>query len=177
MILIIDMNFKGSLGFYEFVLPLCSLVKPMEYKVSHYSTVKDTQRYEKVILSGTPLKDCGYLKDMNLFEWIRRCDTPVLGICAGYQVLGLTFNSSLVGCQEVGMTEIETVKENALFSSTFEAYELHNYGLEPSDEFEILAMSEKCVQVIKHEKKDIYGVLFHPEVRNKDIIRKFVHTL
>jgi GMP synthase (glutamine-hydrolysing) len=66
------------------------------------------------------------------------------------------------------------VKKNYLFSSTFTAYELHNYKINPSNTFEILARSKKCIQGIKHKEKEIYGLLFHPEVRNKDIIRRFV---
>ena len=178
MILIVDMNFKGSLGFYEFVLPLCDIAEPVEYEVKHYLEVADVEKYEKIILSGTPLKDFGYLNDMNRFEWIRDCNIPILGICAGMQVIGLVFDSSLKLCREIGMTEVKTVKENPLFSSTFEAYELHTYGISPSDNFEILAMSEKCVQGIRYKRKKIYGVLFHPEVRNKDIINQFIfHVL
>lgn len=174
MILIVDMNYKGSLGSYEFVLPLCKIVEPLEYEVWHCTEVTTGEKYDKVILSGVPLKDFGHLKDINLFEWIKECDVPVLGICAGYQVIGLVFDSLLIPCQEIGMTEIETVEENPLFSSSFTAYELHNHGINPSDEFEILATSEKCIQVVKHKKKEIYGVLFHPEVRNKDIVKRFV---
>jgi GMP synthase-like glutamine amidotransferase len=176
MILIVDMNFNGSLGFYEFVLPLCEIVKPLEYEVKHYLEVTDVKTYEKIILSGTALKDFEYLKHIKSFEWIRTCDMPILGICAGMQAIGMVFGSLLTPCKEIGMTEVETVKENYLFSSAFRAYELHNLGVEPSDVFEMLAMSKKCIQGIKHKEKDFYSVLFHPEVRNKEIIRRFVHS-
>jgi GMP synthase-like glutamine amidotransferase len=175
MILIVDMNYKGSLGFYEFVLPLCDAVEPLEYEVLHYLKVKDVKTYEKVILSGTPLKDFGYLKHIRSFEWIKTCDTPILGICAGMQAIGLVFDSSLEPCKEIGMTEIKTVWENPLFSSTFEAYELHTYEICPFQTFEILAISKECVQGIKHKEKEIYGILFHPEVRNKFILKHFVY--
>ncbi len=177
MILIVDMNYKGSLGFYEFVLPLCEIVKPLEYEVKHYLEVRDVKTYEKIILSGTPLKDFGYLEDTKVFGWIRDCDVPILGICAGMQVIGLIFKSSLDSYQEIGMTEIETISENLLFSSTFRAFELHNYGIKPSEDFEVLAKSKKCIQSIKHRKKVIYGVLFHPEVRNKNIVNRFVRSV
>jgi GMP synthase-like glutamine amidotransferase len=174
MILIVDMNYKGSLGFYEFVLPLCDAVEPLEYEVLHYLEVKDVKTYEKVILSGTPLKDFGYLKHIRSFEWIKTCDMPILGICAGMQAIGLVFDSSLEPCKEIGMTEIKTVWENPLFSSTFEAYELHTYSVTPSDDFETIAITEKCIQGIKYKESKIYGILFHPEVRNKDIVERFI---
>ena len=79
-------------------------------------------------------------------------------------------------CREIGMTEIAASKANLLFSSSFRAYALHNYALAPSAEFEVLAESANCVQVIKHKHKDIYGVLFHPEVRNKEVVQRFIHA-
>jgi GMP synthase-like glutamine amidotransferase len=69
-----------------------------------------------------------------------------------------------------------TVKENILFSLRFKVYSLHNYAIKPSDEFEVLAESSKCVQAIKHKQKDIYGVLFHPEVRNKEVVQRFIRA-
>lgn len=174
MILIVDMNHK-RLGYYEFVLPLCSLVEPIEScEVKHYSMVKDTHKYQKIILSGTPLMDNKYLTCADTFFWIQECNTPILGICAGMQIIGLVFDSDLAPCEEIGMTEIITVKKNPLFSSTFSAYALHKYGILPGKPVEILAKSDKCVQGIKHRKKEIYGILFHPEARNKEIIRRFI---
>jgi len=173
MILIVNMNSK-NLGFNEFILPLCALVEPLQYDVVHYTQVPRITAYQKIVLSGVPLKDNEYLHDIHLFDWIKSCDTPILGICAGMQVIGLVFNSLLNQCQEIGMTKIQTAKENFLFSSTFTAYELHTCSIIPSDELEILATSKKCIQAIKHRKKEIYGVLFHPEVRNRDIIKRFI---
>lgn len=173
MILVIDMNFKeDSLSFPEFVEPLVSIVGNCE--VRHYSKIPhDLSNYEKVILSGTSLKDVAYLRNIGNFNWLKKFKGKVLGICAGAQVIALVFGSSLRKCTEIGMTEIETVKENNLFSSKFRAYELHNYAFGVPENFEILAKSKKCVQAIGHREKDIYGVLFHPEVRNKKIIERF----
>ena len=174
MILIVNMNCT-ALGFYEFVLPICDIVAPVtEYNVQHYTEI-DVTNYQKIILSGAALKDTAYLEHIRLFEWVRTCDVPVLGICAGMQVISLIFDSRLRACQEIGMTEINPVKKNILCSSMFTAYELHNFGIDPSDDFDILAVSQKCVQGIKHKEKEIYGLLFHPEVRNKDILSKFIY--
>ena len=38
----------------------------------------------------------------------------------------------------------------------------------------LLAESSKCIQAVKHKEKNIYGVLFHPEVRNQEILKKFI---
>ena len=178
MILIVDMNHKrNSLGFYEFVMPIVSIVSSAEKcKILHYLDVdeNDIKNCNGVILSGTPLKDNEFTKNVEKFEWLKECEKPVLGICAGMQIIGLVFGSTLKKCKEIGMVEMETVRKNPLFSSKFKAYTLHNYTVEPSKEFEIIAKSDKCVQGIKHRKKEIYGLLFHPEVRNKEIIKQFI---
>lgn len=178
MILIVDMNYKkDSLGFYEFVSPIIAIVEELdEFSVRHFSEITpgDISRCGKVILSGTSLKDHATLRQVEKFQWVRGSDKPVLGICAGMQTIALVFGLRLSDCVEIGMTETSTVKNNILFSSKFKVYELHNYSVPSSMDFDALAKSEQCIQAFKHKKKDIYGVLFHPEVRNKDILQRFV---
>jgi GMP synthase (glutamine-hydrolysing) len=179
MILIVDMNSKkDSLGTYEFVFPVASIVNQFEvYTIRHYSELDqiDEDKYSHIILSGNALRNTQVLNQTQNFSWIRNCKKPMLGICAGMQTIGLVFKSSLKTCLEIGMKQITTVRENPLFSSSFRAYELHNYSIHPSNEIEVLAESKKCVQAIKHKKKDAYGVLFHPEVRNREVIERFTH--
>ena len=175
MILIVDMNRgKDSLGYDEFVRPLSRLAE--DHEVRHYTEVGDPEAFDRIILSGTPLKDNGYLGDTEEFSWVRTCDKPILGICAGMQAIAQAHGGKLKRCQEIGMTDVETVKENPLFEGAFEAYELHNHAVNLTADFEALAKSKNCIQAIKHRTKPIYGVLFHPEVRNNDIIRRFTTT-
>ena len=50
---------------------------------------------------------------------------------------------------------------------------MHNNYVDFSNlDFEIFA-GNKIVQSVKHKEKEIYGVLFHPEVRQKDMILNF----
>ena len=180
MILIVDMNFRrDSLGLYEFVLPIAYAVGDSnEYEVKHYLELApdDVKKSSCLILSGTPLKDHATLGEPEKFGWLKTCETPVLGICAGMQTIALVFGAELENCLSLGMTKINTTAPNPLFSSAFQAYTLHNYSLKSSGDFEVLAESEKCVQAIKHKSKEIYGVLFHPEVRNPEIIQRFVRA-
>ena len=176
MILIVDMSFKkGSLSFCEFVLPIVSVIKNERSLVKHRSelSIEDLNSCDRVILSGTGLKDDEFLKQVEDFHWTRNLDKPLLGICAGMEVIGLVFGSSLFDCLEVGMRDLRLVRKNALFSSDLRAYELHSHGVQVSAEFDVLAESESCVQAIKHKEKSIYGVLFHPEVRNPEVIERF----
>ncbi len=179
MILIVDMNWKkDSLGFYEFVSPIKLIAEELdECTVKHYLEVtsEDVARCDRIILSGTALKDNATLSQPEKFEWLKNTGKPVLGICAGMQTIGLVFGLHLAKCLEIGMTQMTLLKENSLFSTdAFRAYSLHNYSVGTSTEFEVLAESAKCLQAIKHRQRPLYGVLFHPEVRNPDIITRFI---
>jgi len=178
MILIVDMNSKkDSLGFSEFVLPIVSIVSPFqEPAVKHYLELDDrsTKDCDRIILSGNALKDDVSLRHPENFDWLMKCEKPVLGICAGMQMLGLAFGCRLKESLGIGMTQIRTVKANPLFSLAFRAYGLHNCTLEPCEVFDVLAESESGIEAVKHRQKQMYGVLFHPEVRNKEIIERFL---
>jgi GMP synthase (glutamine-hydrolysing) len=178
MILIVDLNWKrASLAFDEFVLPIISVVEPLEEcEVTHFSDIQSSElnRYRKIVLSGTALKDHTTLKQVDKFNWVKTCEIPILGICAGMQTISLVFDAPLINCLQIGMTEITTLKNNPLFHANFKAYALHNYSVEPSKSFEALAESTKCIQAIKHKQKNIFGVLFHPEVRNQEILKHFI---
>ncbi len=178
MILVVDMNWKrDSLAFNEFVTPIVSTLQPIEKcEVKHFLDVepKDLKSCSKIVLSGTTLKDHATLRQVEKFNWIKKCDKPVLGVCAGMQTIALVFDVKLTDCLQVGLAEISTLKGNPLFKGNFRAYTLHNFSVEPSKTFETLAESTKCIQAIKHKQKNIYGVLFHPEVRNPEILKRFI---
>jgi GMP synthase-like glutamine amidotransferase len=180
MIVVVDMNWKkDSLGFSEFVLPIVTITQELdEAIVKHYTELKQDLlgKCDCIILSGTALKDHATLNQMEKFEWIKTCKKPILGICAGMQTIGLVFGLTLEKCLSIGMTQITALKPNPLFSSTFKAYSLHNFSVVPTDDFEVLAETPQCVQAIKHRQKNVFGVLFHPEVRNSEIIERFVHA-
>ena len=181
MILIVDMNWKkDSLALDEFVSPIVSVVRPLEeFRVKHFLDIEPEELscYSKIVLSGTALKDHATLKQVDKFTWVKKCNKPILGICAGMQTINLLFGEPLVRCLQIGMAEISTLEENPLFQGDFKAYVLHNYSVKQSQTFEVLAESTKCIQAIKHKQKNIFGVLFHPEVRNQEILRNFIQFL
>jgi GMP synthase-like glutamine amidotransferase len=178
-VLVVDMNWKrATLAQYEFVKPIISVVEPIEpCTVKHYLDVapSDIETCSHIILSGTTLKDFDFLEHLECFQWIKTCTKPILGICAGMQTIIRVYGETLVPCQQVGMTEIATTRPNPLFSGVFQAYSLHTYSIAPDSEtFEAIAESAKCVQAIAHKQKPIYGVLFHPEVRNPEVLKRFI---
>jgi len=178
MILVVDMNWKkNSLGYDEFVLPIVAIAKTQDQcVVKHFLEVtpQDLSQCERVILSGTTLKDIATLSQPVKFMWLKETEKPVLGICAGMETIGVVFGMHLIRRLEIGMTEMAVVKENPFFNGDFKAYSLHSYCVEMSGDFEVWAKSAKCIQIIKHKTKPLYGVLFHPEVRNQELIKQFI---
>jgi GMP synthase-like glutamine amidotransferase len=181
MILVVDMNWKPkSLGYCEFVMPILAIAEKLgNCTVKHYLEVSklDLARCDKVIFSGTALRDNEFLSNSERFQWLKETEKPVLGICAGMEIIGMVFGAHLNRSLEIGMSSISSIKENPLFTGDFRAYSLHNVCVEASDLFEVLALSTKCIQALKHKTKPIYGVLFHPEVRNQEIIQKFIEKI
>ena len=124
MILVVNMNsLENPFGLYEFVMPIVAIAEELEKcDIKHYLEVngQNMNGYDKIILSGSALKDTVTLDQTTRFAWLKDCGKPVLGVCAGMQTAGLLFGGRLVKCHEIGMTEVATLKANPLFSSTFQ---------------------------------------------------------
>ena len=174
MILLIS-TCSEKLNEEEFVRSISKIIEK-DVSINHYSSINkaDLDKASKVIICGTSLKDNEYLKHLKEFDWLKSIEKPVLGICSGMQVIALQFGAKLIKNKEIGMTSIRVIKPNPLFSHDFKAYELHGKGLADLDNFEILATSTYSVQAIKHNSREIYGIMFHPEVRNEQIVKNFL---
>ncbi|MDI9632832.1 MAG: glutamine amidotransferase [Methanolinea sp.] len=181
MVLLVGLGYRDSgLLFDEFVRPVGDLVQSAgagwEYR--HYSGIRGDYAWDHdaVILCGTALKDRGYLGEVDRFDWLSGIPVPVLGICAGMQVISLVFGGGIVEAAEVGMVEVRTLSPHPLLprGPSFQAWELHRCASVPPPGWTVLAESGKCVQAIAHPDLPIYGVLFHPEVRNGGVVRAFV---
>lgn len=187
MILIINLC-KERLHYLEFVKPIEDILKEkdIEYKTIYYRKISDkelfSKKLEKIIICGTSLKDSEYLKNLEYFKWIKfpKINKPILGICGGMQIISLIFGGTLIENKEIGQIKIKFDKEFFNFKpSLVEVYLLHNYAVLPNKDFEVFAHSQefKIPQAIKHKTKEIYGVLFHPEVRNKELINYFCEKI
>lgn len=113
------------------------------------------------------------LEEIEKFEWIKNIEKPIFGICAGIQIIGLVFGGELKKNKEIGSIKINFDKEFFGLIDGREVYALHNNCINFSKDFEIYAKNKNCIQAVKHKDEEIYGTLFHPEVRNKDLIKKF----
>lgn len=162
---------KEKLSEFEFVKPLQELIP--ENNVKHYSkiTKKDIDDADKIILTGTALADFEYLHGD--FSWMQNCKKPILGICAGMQVIAKVCNWKLINQKIIGVNVAKIVEKNKLTSYDFSAYFLHTKGVK--GDFKTLAKVGEYPCMIKHPELEIYGCSFHPEVLNEEIIKKFVN--
>ncbi|MDP2672588.1 MAG: gamma-glutamyl-gamma-aminobutyrate hydrolase family protein [Nanoarchaeota archaeon] len=187
MILIINIC-KEKLHYLEFVKPIEDILKKekIEYQTIYYKKITDKEllnkKLEKIIICGTSLKDNEYLENLDSFKWIKfpKLTKPILGICGGMQIISLIFGGVLIENKEIGQIKIKFEKEFLNFKPSLnEVYLLHNYAV-ISNEFEVFASSSQefeIPQAVKHKTKPIYGVLFHPEVRNKELISYFCEKI
>lgn len=178
MILIVNVCSDG-LSYFEFVKPVEDVIRKarMDSVTRHFLSLnhRDISQAERVIICGTAIRDFEYLDNMEKFTWITEVDKPVLGICAGMQVLGKLYNCSLLDGTKIGRYRVKIVRKNSLTSKNeFYSYFLNSRVIEPNREFETLAESGNLRCMFEHKYKRFYGCLFHPEVLNPEIITNFL---
>ena len=180
MILVVDLCFKPqSLSRYEFVDPIAAVLKRAgsEYEVVHFTELASDIicGSDGIVLCGTALKDDLYARRIDLFSWIRDIEKPVLGICAGMQVIAAVFGGEIVPQPKIGLEKIMIVKETDLLGPPheIEGYHLHNFGVTLPQGFDLVAGRSEEVEAFKHAERPLYGIIFHPEVRNRWIVERF----
>ena len=126
------------------------------------------------------------LKDAS--NLMRATKLPMLCICVTHQLMATTFGgkTDLAKRPEFGPVEVIVGDEDTILEGlkpSFTAWESHNdevIALPPG--FRALASSDNCtVQAMRHEKQNIYGVQFHPEVyhtpKGVDVFKNFLGTI
>ncbi|MDQ1261104.1 MAG: synthase (Glutamine-hydrolyzing) subunit [Euryarchaeota archaeon] len=181
-ILLVDLCFEeASLSHYEFVHPIRDTLQQAGSlcDILHYTEVlpQSLANYDKIILCGTGLLDNEYAEHLQLFSWIKDFKKPILGICAGMQVIGAVYGGSIVQNQSIGLEEIDIVKGSSLLGEPrqIEGYHLHNYAVTLPQALSLLAGRIDAVEAFKHAAHPTYGLMFHPEVRNRWILERFAN--
>lgn len=178
----------------EFVKPIEKILKEknVKYFKKHYKKYnhRDLANAKKIIICGTSLQDNQFLNHINSFSWITSTNKPVLGICAGHQIISLAFeinrqvkeldiknnlNHAIKKKTEIGYYFEFFEKDFLSLEGEHEVYHLHNNYIPLPKDF-IKFTKSKIPQAIKHKTKPIYGVLFHPEVRNRKLIENFINS-
>jgi GMP synthase (glutamine-hydrolysing) len=112
----------------------------------------------------------------NCAEYLEKANFPILGICAGHQFMARHFGGEVKPSTipEFGQDEMTLIKDDdALFEGVLKksiVWESHNDEVTvlPKD-FVRIAESENCkIQAMRHKKKPLYGLQFHPEVEHTE---------
>ncbi len=122
-----------------------------------------------------------------LFEIIREADIPILGICGGHQLICMAHgapagpirplapgakNAAGLGGEgyfkEWGFLPVDVLQPDPLFEGLGEHpvfLEMHYWEVKQLPaEFILLASTAECgIQAVRHRRKPLYGVQFHPE--------------
>lgn len=115
-------------------------------------------------------------------------DIPILGVCYGLQLLTYLFQGKVHAAteREYGKANISIKKADPLLENvTNESVVWMSHGDKIDklpDSFMTLAKTKNSpYAAIKHRKKPIYGVQFHPEVQHtkngKKILKNFCHNI
>lgn len=137
-----------------------------------------------IVLSGGPnsvYEEGAFDIDPEIFN----LGLPVLGICYGMQLMAARLGGKVEGNQvsEYGLTKLRVTQANPLtdgFEKDFSVWMSHGDSVvEMPDGFEVTASSDDTeVVIFKHREKPLFGLQFHPEVRNTehgfDMISNFV---
>ncbi|MNJ84712.1 GMP synthase [glutamine-hydrolyzing] [compost metagenome] len=137
------------------------------------------------IISGAPIliTEVDTEPYLEQFEWIKTEEKPILGICFGHQMLGLTFGAlSNRQREDRDWQTVEVIADCPLFNklpTEIELMEDHCEAISIPKDFIHVAVSDATVnEAMMHHSKPFYGVQFHPEVSGNHgaiILENFVH--
>lgn len=134
-------------------------------------TENDLNNKKGIIISGAPL----LITEMDLtpylekVSWIKTIKIPVLGICFGHQLIGISFGAFGSRMKEDrDWQTIEVYEVCPLFEklpTEIKMMEDHCESISIPAGFELVASSDTCVnEAMQHKILPIFGVQFHPEV-------------
>lgn len=172
-------------GIFDFVNPIKKILDTQNDVTSKIIAYLDTPnhdvtRYNGVILSASPLGNNIVHNRLPYYNWLLDYEKPVLGICAGHQIIGCFFGGRLLRRKESEMNSvtIKIIAKDAILrdcKNQFTAYQQHFDSVTCPKGFLTLARSKKCkVQILKHINKPIFSTQFHAEISNKRIIQNFI---
>ncbi|MDD1761944.1 MAG: diphthine--ammonia ligase [Methanothrix sp.] len=180
-ILLVDLcSVPDSLSHYEFVHPIRDALNELGRRtyVLHYSQVtkEALDACERIILCGTALKDNDYAEHLEALSWIKCQKKPLLGICAGMQVIAAVYGGSILPHPQIGLVKMEILRDSPLLGEPrfIEGYHLHNYSATLPDGFELISGKASAADAFFHPVRPTFGIVFHPEVRCRWILERFV---
>ena len=143
-----------------------------------------------IVLSGGPASvtsNEGPSIPRSIFD----CGVPILGICYGQQVMCSILGGEVVSGEkrEFGRALLEVISECELFDGIWRTGEKHEVWMShgdrvvslPDDFFTVGSSENAPFAAIANERKNFYGVQFHPEVVHTpdgaSLLRNFTHKI
>ena len=163
----------------------CEIVSHKEISVS-----KINSNVKGLILSGGPLNV--YEKDKFSFDKnILKKNFPILGICFGHQILSKSLGGKVKQSKhrEFGLANLKKKSNSKLLKGFFDKKNISKVWMSHADQvtkipksFKIIASSQNSkFAAIENDKKNYYGVQFHPEVTHthngKKLISNFLFQI
>lgn len=141
-------------------------------EVVHYLDAADLSHAHAIVLSGSSAPWAAHDPAAldRLGEVVSAAGRPVLGICAGMQLLGRFAGGRIRHSAEpeIGELEVDVVESGGLLRDAGErprVFQHHTDELVDLPEgFRLLATTERChVQALASEQRGWWGTQFHPE--------------
>ncbi|UCG86492.1 MAG: hypothetical protein JSW71_21770 [Gemmatimonadota bacterium] len=169
---------------HDFVRPIQDLLAAAQVSCQVISYKQLTRtivlRYRAVILSASPLGNDIVEHHQVYYRWLLTHWGPVLGICAGHQIIGRLFGGELRRSveSEVGLSTVRVLCPDPLLKGLareFTVLQHHNDSVTCPSEFVVLASSARCEnQIMRHRARPIYSTQFHAERSGVEIITNFL---
>jgi len=107
--------------------------------------------------------------------YLERGEYEAVALNAGVLVASV-FGGEIVPQPKIGLEKIDIVRETPLLGQPheIEGYQLHNFGVTLPSGFDLVAGRPDSIEAFKHSERPIYGIIFHPEVRNRWVVERFV---
>jgi GMP synthase (glutamine-hydrolysing) len=145
-------------------------LRPVE--VMHYLDARDLSEAHAIVLSGSSAPWAAHDPAAldRLGELVTESGRPVLGICAGMQLLGRFAGARIEHAAEpeIGELEVEVLEHDGLLRDVGERPRVFQYHTDELTElpagFRLLATTDRCqVQALASVQRGWWGTQFHPE--------------
>lgn len=122
-----------------------------------------------IILGGGPTIE----RAGNSQQYVEELDCPILGICLGHQIIAQVYGGDIgsAGIESYARNTITILDKDDIFQGlgeTMDVWTSHKDEVKTlPEDFNLLATSDICeIEAMKHQRKPVYGIQFHPEVHH-----------